>query len=217
MGDAVDRYPLDPLDGPAAMKDYLNGLERRISELEGQRFVAANLVMVDENGDVRARIGKLVGRTGGDVWGIEVVSQPGTVDWPGGLPFFRTTDDGAEFPYINVPWVVETATAVTSATFVDVFTAGIGIVEHLRVAAFVRVQTPAGTTGELRITNATGGTQSPALTVPSATNAYMEIPAWAHSQDLWTGPVAFALQARRTGGAGNVSVFLTKFGLTFQP
>lgn len=173
---------------------------------------------VDDNDDVRVRIGQLVGAGGaGTRWGFEGVFQPGNADWPGGFPFLRVSDDGAEFPYANTAWDVETAISVTSGTFADIYTTAIGLIEHVDVSAYIRVLTPVGTTGEIRLANTTTGTFSPTVTVPSDTNAYLLVPAWAHGAALWTGPIAFSVQARRTTGAGNVDVYKTLYGLTYLP
>jgi hypothetical protein len=194
MPSEVDRYPVNPLDPSARLAEKIEGLERRIRELEGQRFVGSNLIMKDTNGDVRARIGELIGAGGaGTRWGFEGVFQPGDANWVGGYPFLRVSDDGAEFPYAINAWADATvAKSITSGSFVNSgLESSIGLVSHVCVATEIRIVTPVGTTGEIRIANASTGTFSPAVSIPSNTNAYIAIPAWHHGAQLWTGPILF--------------------------
>jgi hypothetical protein len=176
------------------------------------------LTFYDSDGDVRGRIGQLVAGGGsGDAWGIEVVSQPGTGDWVNGSPFFRATEDGAEFPYGQIGMVPANATTVTSATFTELFGGAINIIMHKYVMTYVRVVTDGSTTGEIRVTNVSAGTASPAVTVPINTNAYVQIPPWFHNSPLWTGPITFGLEARRASGAGTFQVYELVHGLGFVP
>jgi len=39
----------------------------------------------------------------------------------------------------------------------------------------------------------------------------------AHGLDLWSGPYYFDIQARRTGGAGNVDVYAPALGVVLTP
>jgi hypothetical protein len=219
----VDRYPANPLDGPSGLAEKLRELERRLTELEAARPLGnttisqGTLRVVDSNGDLRVQIGEMVGAGGtGDVWGIEVVNQPGTADWPNGEPFFRASDDGAEFPYQSLPMVDESlVSSVTSGSFVATWTAATGILMHRYASALVWVTTPVGTTGEIRLTS--GAAESDAVTIPSNTNTYVSIPAFAHGLSIWTGPHYFDIEARRTSGAGNVDVHQPALGLVLQP
>lgn len=215
-----DRYDTNPLDGPAQFAEIIRKLESRIAALEGAPLVGSNLTMVDDHGDVRVRIGRMTAAGGGTgtVYGFEGVTQPGNADWPGGFPFLRVSSDGAEYPYISTAWIDPALfKSVTSGTFADVYQSFNGLIEHKYVSAYIRVATPVGTTGEIRLANVTTSTQSPAVAVPSNTNGYLLVPAWAHGSMLWTGPILFSVQARRLTGSGNVDVYQGGFGLTHLP
>lgn len=180
------------------------------------------IVIVDENGDVRVRLGRLTAAGGsGGAWGLEIVNQPGTNDWPGGEPYFRSSDDGAEFPYQTLPAINDTEVInVTSGSFTKTWTAATGILMHKYASATTVVSTPSGTTGEIRLSIDVGGStqvNSAAVTIPSASSGYFTVPAFAHGLDLWSGPHYFEIQARRTGGAGNVSVYQPALGVVLTP
>jgi hypothetical protein len=64
--------------------------------------------------------------------------------------------------------------------------------------------TDAGTTGEIRVNSFASTTTALALPAASAGNAYSR---WLHGIPLGTGPIAPVVEARRTGGVGNVNIY----------
>lgn len=215
----------DPILGPDRdFEQNLRDIESRLRALESgtpqQRMTLQDglIRILDNKGRTRAQIGRLNAVAGGEEFGIEVVSQPGDSLWTDGKPFFRATGDGAEFPYAVTAFVPADITyiPVTSSFFVDVLATATPLIEHKYVATLVPVQTDGSTTAEIRIQNRTTGISSPAVAVPVSTNAYVEVPAWAHGSQLWQGPISFSVQARVVTGA-SLSVGISKYGLRYIP
>ena len=178
--------------------------------------------VLDDNDDDRVRAGKLTAAGGsGDAWGLEIVNQPGTVDWPGGEPFFRVTNDGAEYPYQTIPGVDDTLSiATSSATFTKTWSAATGILMHKYASSTVVVTTPGGTTGEIRLSINVGTSlevNSSPVAIGSGAAGYFTVPAFAHGLDLWTGPHFFEIQARKTAGGGSVTVYQPTLAVVLTP
>lgn len=214
---ADDRYPVDPLNGNAGLAEYLRELERRIGELEAARplgntnLTDGTLTVTDDTAAVRLRLGKLTDISGiGNAWGIEVLDDAEQI-------MVRATEDGFEYPYQTIAAAAETATTVTSGTFVELARGACPLVVHSYVDCGIRVYTDGSTTGELRLKNVTASTYSSVLTVAISTNAYVTIPAWAHGYALRSGPAYFALEARVASGAGTFEVFTPVAGFTMRP
>jgi hypothetical protein len=193
-------------------------LERQVREL-ATASPAQRTEIVDDDGNVRLRQGRLTAAGGsGEAWGLEILNQPGDSDWPGGKPFFRATEDGAEFPYVQSPMVPNTTSvSVTSGSFVTAYHSAIGQIMHRRVGCHVPVIVPAGTTGELRLSGENFVGASPAVALTDGFSGYVSVPAWAHGHTLWVGPVFFLLEVRRLTGGGTISVFEPPGGLEFRP
>jgi hypothetical protein len=64
----TDRYDLNPLDGPAQMKEWTREIDRRISALEGAPLVGSNFTAKDLTGAVRV----VAGRLPDDTYGMEI-------------------------------------------------------------------------------------------------------------------------------------------------
>lgn len=88
MPDETDRYPTDPLNGPAQMADHLRSLERRIATLEGARplgnttlaggtlRITASGVLIVEDNDGNERV--LVGHLGSGAFDVAVTDPADT-------------------------------------------------------------------------------------------------------------------------------------------
>lgn len=213
---ADDRYPVDPLNDNAGLAEYLRELERRIGELEAARplgntnLTDGTLTVTDSSGQERLRLGKLTDLDIGYAWGIEVLDD--LVE-----PMFRATEDGVEYPYVALAALPETATTVTSGTYVELARGCCPYVVHKNVQMVLRVFTDASTTGQLRIKNVTDATYSDVVTVSPSTNAYVYTTSWAHGYPLRTGPAFFTLEARRSAGAGTFDVYTPVAGFTMRP
>lgn len=104
------------------------------------------------------------------------------------------------FADITPPTATTTSTLFTAMQWADSYQ------QHPKLTASVLVLTPAGTTGQIRMT--VGGSQiGSTVTVPSGTNGQLTIPAGA-----WPGTFVFGqrltvqLEARVTGGTGSIGV-----------
>lgn len=218
---ADDRYPVDPLNGNAGLAEYLRELERRLAELEAARPLGNTTLqdgtfrVVDDNGDLRAQVGKL-GNTG--TWGIEVIAQPGNDNYPDGKPYFRANDNGIEFPYGYSAWLKSgELNTFTNASFETKWEAGLGIVSQKYLGTLVYAGTDAGTVGELRLSGY-GGAVSTVVQIPAGTSSTLwQLGPFLHGYALWTGPALFGLQVRRVSGAGNVNVYTPVYGAHFVP
>lgn len=120
--------------------------------------------------------------------------------------FLATTGAGIVFPYLATPWLkTNDFTAVTSATFTSPHFSWVELFSSKMFRFTVQVGTDAGTTGDLRVLVA--GTQLGNIwSLSAGTLANHEFVA-AHGQILDSGPWVVELQARRTGGTGNVNVY----------
>lgn len=83
-----------------------------------------------------------------------------------------------------------------------------------RIGAYCRVawRTDAATTGELRLT-AASGTALAAVISLAANSSGVAIWKWLHNLTLWQGAINFDLYARRASGAGTVYVQAPVFAL----
>lgn len=227
----------DPL-GPESLELRLREMERRLMELETSQRAAytsilddagvvrvkltrSGLTFYDASGNIittlddlglrvfdsagvlRARLGYLDGSAG---YGVRVHGASNE-------QLFEANDDGLRYPALNSPWIPQLTafngiyTPVTDAAFVNVYQAEFSQITHLGFAATIVCTSDAGTTGEFRLSADAGGTTS-AVTVPSGSAGTMQLFEWLHGLTLATGPTSFRVQAKRTGGAGNVNVYL---------
>ena len=167
------------------------------------RLDADGLSVLDATGTLRVRVGYIDASAG---YGVKVLS-------PASGTLFNATDDGLRFPALNTPWIPQIGaftgllTPITSASFVNVYQAEWSQITHLGFASTVVCTSDAGTTGEFRISADAGGTTS-SVTIPAASAGTSQAFEWLHGLGLNTGPTSFRVQARRTGGAGNINVYL---------
>jgi hypothetical protein len=158
---------------------------------------ATGLRMYDAVGTLRSRVGYINSTSG---YGVSIFDEAADLR-------FEVNDDGYRDPWLPHPMVVASAfTTTTSATFVPVYQGQVQIVTHKGVSISVVVNTDAGTTGEFRLKNTDTGTTTSTVSVP-ALGSVSQTFQWLHGSALGGGPVRFDVEARRTGGAGNVTVF----------
>lgn len=166
------------------------------------KFNQAGATMFDADGDDRVSVGDL----GDGHYGIVVR------DGGGAFERFRCDERGMLYPYLHAAFRPRDSTAeaaytnVTSATFVPVYTAQFGQVTHQGLQAFVTATTPVGTTGEIRLSITGGATTSP-IVIPSGEPGAIQEFRWLHGVALNVGPVSITVEARRTAGAGAVTVW----------
>ncbi len=125
-----------------------------------------------------------------------------------------TSGQGLSRPFVPVPFADYDVPAVTttSGTFTTLQRASI-YKQHPRLIVHVLVQTSSGTSGEVRLWNATAGEQIGATEV-IATNVYVQtfIGPGAVNGDH-EAPLDIDVQARRTAGAGTIGTrVLTAWG-----
>lgn len=200
-------------DQPDTLARWMADMERRmrtqetatraaltsITDAAGKELVRLDkdgIKIYDAAGLLRARFGYINASVG---YGLSVF------DAAGGLRF-EVNDQGHRDPWLDHPWRPSTPlyVPVTSGTFVDVFECRVDLITHGGVASWVQWATDAGTTGEVRLLLA--ASTSSAVTLAAASSGVQQFK-WLHGQALGTGPALFKIQARRTGGAGNVNIY----------
>ncbi len=213
----IDRYPLPP-DDDRQLPEQPRSLERRIAELEGRNPTAAGSIVrsgrftvATADGDPLVELGTidipaLIGDSTVDE-GIRVQDQAGRV------LFLATRTHGQVYPLRQVEWRVPAqSTAVTSGTFSTVYQA---VPSRWPSDAFRftgAVQTPAGTEGEVQL-EVVGPGGSPTFTtavlpIPESTDGYAIFEVDLAANGIEINDAFFVnLQARRTTGSGDVSVF----------
>lgn len=152
----------------------------------------------DDAGVQRAFLGNL---DGAGNFGVEVRDPAGGVR-------FRGDNDGLRDPYLALaPFDLTDFKPITAAAFVDVgYYFQAENISHIGLYVWMQAAGDAATTGEIRIKNVTSGAVTTAHAVPAGAATQKQF-RWLHGATLGTGPVVFAVQARRTGGAGNVNVY----------
>lgn len=195
MGD-VNRYETNPLDGPAQMAEWVREIERRVGALEGAPTIGSNLVAKDSDGNPLVSVGTLSDGSRG----IEVASETDTWD------LFKLTTAGWIKPHFpGVAYDPSASKAVTSATFVETWRVLFGDYLGPGVEVMVTWATGAGTTGELQVVSNGGGTTAThALPAASSGVAFVR---WLHGTPVGAGPFTMSVQARRTAGANNVTIY----------
>ena len=228
----IDRYPSDPGDPVKRIEERLRLLESQVAEqnrrnplnrgtFDGTLRVRDGGVLQVEGGG-QVLIGDEAGNSIGGIGKITVVGLDGTTEETGvllqdenGVDIFLVTDKrGQVYPPPQFEWRnLNDPKLVTSATFTSNWQ---GIPRYLSgdgVEVLVAVSTDADTTGEVRL-QAIGPGGSPAvvssaISLPAASSPDYRTFVWdlgAHG--FVRGFSAFIdVQARRTGGTGNVNVF----------
>lgn len=120
-----------------------------------------------------------------------------------------TSGQGLARPYLPVPFypfLNPPSITTNAATFTTLMRSAAHAKQHPRIKVGVTVYADAGTTGEVRLWDATNGVRiGSALTIPANSWADYNIgPADLGGSHM--GTVDLDIQARRTGGAGNIGV-----------
>lgn len=122
----------------------------------------------------------------------------------GSHPYFWTDEDGFHEPWFPVPVVDFSAEKTTSSGSFDALWSGkVFSVYHGGVRAIVNYYADAGTTGEVRISAGAGSTD--AVTIADGVSGTAEF-SWLHDIALGAGPFAFDVEARVTGGGGQIHI-----------
>lgn len=206
---SVDRYPANPLNDAAHMAEELRDLKRRLTALEGARNMRSASVTggttrwLDADGNVAVEIGEF---TDGER-GIRTVL-------PDGTEMFRTDGTGFAAPaipiisYFNVDQY-----AVTGSTFETAVGGSHSNVVHPGLALSIYVETDVGTTGEVRVgvSADSGSAFSNTVTIASGATGSLGLN-WLHGLDIPTVSLVWAVQLRRTSGAGEIRTNVPVFG-----
>lgn len=144
--------------------------------------------------------------------GLTTFTPPGAT-----YPVFSADETGLVLPSIPIPLVPQSGTGLTaSATSVSATDASFQSVYAGEAFAAIADAymvtfawaTDAATTGEVRLKNNVGGGGVTSVVSLAAGSGGFLTFSWLHGQPLGTGPFAPTLQARRTGGAGGVGIFV---------
>lgn len=202
---ADDRYPTDPMSGPAALAQELRELKRRVKELEASRplgnttLANGTLQVMDDNGFLLMEVGKISDR------GVERYGLAVYVPSSGKPMFLATADGGIEYPGIDMRFVpFDGQRATVSGSFTAIYSA-----RNLSIVAdafyvIVPWATDGATTGEVRLSDVYGGnTSAVALAGGSSGSVTFK---WLHGWFI-NDPLNLRIEARRTAGAGNVYIY----------
>lgn len=161
----------------------------------------AGLAMHDADGDLRARLGLI--DEPNNRYGILVLDADGVT------ARLQADERGLLTPYLAAPFVAATGDflPVTSATFVATHLAQIEQITHEGLYCWVTATSDAATTGEMRLRNVSTGAVTDAVSIPAGSGGTQYQFRWLHGSALSFGPAGFEVQARRTGGAGDVNIY----------
>jgi hypothetical protein len=130
---------------------------------------------------------------------------------PGDGVIEANTSDGIISPWLTHPFRrLNDFVAVTSGTFVSTHEAAVELIQSKAARVRIPWTTDGGTTGEVRLFLNGSATNARSLAAGGAGEAEFK---WLHGATLGSGPQFFQIQARRTGGAGNVDIYMP-LGLT---
>jgi hypothetical protein len=198
----------DPALPPNLARD-LAEIRRRLKNVESANRLQSSsvrggaMLVLDDDGNSIVYMGRLIGTNDG----LQVDGDGGAT----GMMHVSSQIGWAQ-PYLMTSTFVRPTEAetVTSGSFVDAWLAKAeqNLSEHVRFTC--AVATDAATTAEVRFTVA-GTPIGDTLVLAGSHSAYHEFAAPTGGV-LFAGPYWMALQARRTGGAGNVYVY-RPFGL----
>jgi hypothetical protein len=189
-----------PKDFIARFKD----MERRLRILEQTpRLNKASVrdgrtIFQDGDGNIVV----LLGAIEDGVYGELIISKIG---WP--LSWYDN-QHGQIYPGETINFANATSLfPCTSGSFVPTFNAAVLTATSEALAVSVPWTTDVGTTGEVRLNNfVLGGAVTSARSLP-ANSSGIETFCWLHQQPVGSTPFRPRVDARRTGGAGNVNIF----------
>ena len=213
--------PVDPAM-PASLAAELRDLRDRISKLERlprlpySSMRGGSTQLLDTDGTVRWVVGQWTfSAVSDDGGGTTVVGGYGVAEFDPFGALLRGNVDGIHgqiFPSVPLVMHQPARQLITSATFISAYEGSYPdpVCDVVKVVG--AVQTDAGTTAELRL--ASDAHQTATLTVPGGTNAIYQF-TWLHSAEVGIGDTRagretrlfVSLQARRTGGTGNLTLF----------
>jgi hypothetical protein len=166
-----------------------NDSGNQIARLDG-----TGVRVFDNTGQVRSLMGFINASVG---YGFRVR------DASGGLRA-SVVDNGWHDPWLSHPWravITPQRQSTTSGSFQTLWTSSVQLITHGGAAVDLAWVTDAATTGELRMQTASGNTT--AVSLPAGSSGGVQY-RWLHGSPLGSGPVGFNIQARRTGGGGDV-------------
>jgi hypothetical protein len=124
----------------------------------------------------------------------------------GGDLRFRINEDGFTDPWLAIPWsAIGSFKSICVGTFSPLFEGWTGKISHLGVDAIIHWFTDVGTTGELRLTNGSGGATA-VVALPANTGSFTHYK-WLHGLALGSTEDTFRIEARVTGGPGCVNIY----------
>jgi hypothetical protein len=214
-------YPLIP-----PREDFLErrirALEQQVEELQaGRKLSAASFRggafrFLDDAGAPRFTLGHvtLTGEVGGvtDAYGQFVFGDGGAV-----VLAFREGDRGWAYPTIPLPaFDYEANIVVTAGSFTNTWASRCDFISHEVVMCAGWVNVPVGSTAEVRLHEFFTNQATSAATLTGRAESWWVIFRWLHPSavglddprsERWRGDNEFRIQARRTAGAGNVTVY----------
>ena len=163
---------------------------------------AGNVVLkLDDNGlrayDTSGLVRGLIGLITSGNYGVRVRDASNGIR-------FSIDNDGYRDPWLAHPWrgvLSPSRESTTSASFQSLWRSRVELLTHKGVACTAAWVTDAGTTAEIRLSSGFGQTSAVALAAGSSGSQQFQ---WLHGLALGGGPIDFELQARVTGGAGQV-------------
>lgn len=183
------------------IKDLTNRVRilESASRLQTSSLRDGTLYLQDQNG---ANI-VVLGKQGDGSHGVAMFA-------PAGFPIWEFVESkGLVYPASSVPMrQISAVDNVTSASFFGMST---GRSDTYTASAFYShfgYSVPAGTTGEVFFKDAVGATST--LTLGGPSSGFIEV-AWLHGATIGAGPAIPEVQARRTGGAGTVNIYVPDF------
>lgn len=190
---------------PQSLVDRINLLERQVRalrapQLQNSSLTGGKITALNDTGQRVAEYGSLVG--GG--YGL-AVNDADTLE----SLFIMSDDDGLVTPDRHHNWRDATNgfVNVTAGAFTPVYRTVVLLPVARVVRCVVTTIQAAATTGELRLT-IEGVASTSTKTLPAGVQTETVF-MWAHGQSIGLGGFAqsWVLEARRTAGAGNVTVY----------
>lgn len=106
---------------------------------------------------------------------------------------------------VSIDWYCNVTAAVFGASGASPWAAQMPRVARRGLFVAIPWITEAGTTGEVRLTAASGSAQAGTVTLPAASSGTVTY-RWLHNLPLWYTSYNLDVWARRTGGANNVRI-----------
>lgn len=214
-----------PMDKREA--ERLNEIEARLAALEGARQMQATTMkggtfLLSTPTDAPVFVfGHFTNKDGQEVYGVTALD---TITDDGDQSTILSWDSasrGMIYPFEYHQWVVPTAQAISSGTFVNIAEAEVHWTNGDCLFALGAVIAPVGSTAEIRIRDGTYGNLANVVTVGSGLSVLVKYE-WLHPFSVGWGDLShpqnsplLQWQARLASGAGPISVFPPRH-LTFK-